>query len=818
MTHLARDELVASANGLGPPPPSPGADAGHSFLSLEDGPLSSPMSSHPSGSGSGSGYNTQSSPTRGDPSHPFGSPTDSYSSSARSLSPPSNRERIAEGLQSFADFGNRSEWDSEEKEPAEQVEREDRRLFRGKDRNTRGSRLGAQLANPKTHPFASTAGLSSPPIGQGPNGKRRGSSPLDARRGQDRQTAAELDESEEMNTTAEFGKSRLWGARAGSVGSRVAERGMLFRAEDQGPGSRNEGKTETVGRSGGKPSLKLGSAFGLNPSADQGSFAQSGPSSLARNSQGGQSSGYDFGEGSLESAISPDRESGSSIGTATTVNGSMGGTTGTGHTSISARSAAFGGSSKLPPSAGGQPQATTTPNRLSRAASNSNLLGTVTSPIGGVPNTRGGRLGRLQYSKGGGISPAAPSPSWEAARGSIRDSTSGAGASSLGRASTPNLAAAFARAETAQSSATSQATAGLNQPSPTAGTASAFSRSGDSGRPSPVRTTVPANSLWATSSGDGAATVGGSAHSSSSSQGPGWDSGSSLTGLGIDGGSSNGGSATGTAVTSPGGSGPRELLLPALTKADPGGPASFNSRRTSSSAAELLNSGFAGGLHARTSSPGLSPLTTSDERFNSPTIGAGPAGSAFDATPRTSVHEMYGTGRYATPSARESSLMRAQSGSSPHSESGYSPYMQSQAQFAQASALSSGLPSGQGSLPNSPRIGDPSSPAIGGLSDSAIAALGAMPGTGPDALLNPSGAPLSSKNVLTIALQKAQSAVLLDSANNVPEAIAAYRQAVRLLQEVMERIAPKNGRKARTSREEERRRLRVIVSVVGMLC
>ncbi|GAA6040814.1 hypothetical protein JCM8097_007724 [Rhodosporidiobolus ruineniae] len=46
----------------------------------------------------------------------------------------------------------------------------------------------------------------------------------------------------------------------------------------------------------------------------------------------------------------------------------------------------------------------------------------------------------------------------------------------------------------------------------------------------------------------------------------------------------------------------------------------------------------------------------------------------------------------------------------------------------------------------------------------------------------------SSKSVLTIALQRAQSAVLLDSANNFPAAIAAYSQSVRLLKEVMARV------------------------------
>ncbi|GAA5903390.1 hypothetical protein JCM5296_005636 [Sporobolomyces johnsonii] len=52
----------------------------------------------------------------------------------------------------------------------------------------------------------------------------------------------------------------------------------------------------------------------------------------------------------------------------------------------------------------------------------------------------------------------------------------------------------------------------------------------------------------------------------------------------------------------------------------------------------------------------------------------------------------------------------------------------------------------------------------------------------------------SSKSVLTIALQRAQSAVLLDSANNFPAAIAAYSQSVRLLKEVMARVDEGRGR------------------------
>jgi len=101
---------------------------------------------------------------------------------------------------------------------------------------------------------------------------------------------------------------------------------------------------------------------------------------------------------------------------------------------------------------------------------------------------------------------------------------------------------------------------------------------------------------------------------------------------------------------------------------------------------------------------------------------------------------------------------------------------------------------------------------VGQLSDEAIVQLGAVPGVEPSSLLNSNGQSLSSKNILTIALQKAQSAVLLDSSNNVPDAIMAYRQAVRLLEEVMERVSPKNSTRTsrKSSREEERRRLKVI--------
>ncbi|CAG8455350.1 10093_t:CDS:2 [Paraglomus occultum] len=51
-----------------------------------------------------------------------------------------------------------------------------------------------------------------------------------------------------------------------------------------------------------------------------------------------------------------------------------------------------------------------------------------------------------------------------------------------------------------------------------------------------------------------------------------------------------------------------------------------------------------------------------------------------------------------------------------------------------------------------------------------------------------------SKSILTIALQKAQSAVLLDSANNVAAALAAYKQTVRLLSQVIDKAANEGDR------------------------
>ncbi|CAD6890276.1 unnamed protein product [Tilletia controversa] len=76
--------------------------------------------------------------------------------------------------------------------------------------------------------------------------------------------------------------------------------------------------------------------------------------------------------------------------------------------------------------------------------------------------------------------------------------------------------------------------------------------------------------------------------------------------------------------------------------------------------------------------------------------------------------------------------------------------------------------------------------------------------------LDAEGNPLGSKVVLTLAIEKAKKAVTLDSSNKVPEAISAYKHALRLLEEVMDRIAPKPGQRPKANREEERRRLVII--------
>ncbi|GAA5843821.1 hypothetical protein JCM11251_001812 [Rhodosporidiobolus azoricus] len=92
--------------------------------------------------------------------------------------------------------------------------------------------------------------------------------------------------------------------------------------------------------------------------------------------------------------------------------------------------------------------------------------------------------------------------------------------------------------------------------------------------------------------------------------------------------------------------------------------------------------------------------------------------------------------------------------------------------------------------------------------------------TQPSNAANPKDPPsTSSKSVLTIALQRAQSAVLLDSANNFSAAISAYSQSVRLLKEVMARVedgsremerklSSGGAREGESQEEYEKRRVR----------
>ena len=61
-----------------------------------------------------------------------------------------------------------------------------------------------------------------------------------------------------------------------------------------------------------------------------------------------------------------------------------------------------------------------------------------------------------------------------------------------------------------------------------------------------------------------------------------------------------------------------------------------------------------------------------------------------------------------------------------------------------------------------------------------------------------------SKSILTIALQKAQTAVQFDSANNVVAALDAYKQTVELLSQVIDKAV----------NDADRRRLQLIVSVL----
>ena len=59
-----------------------------------------------------------------------------------------------------------------------------------------------------------------------------------------------------------------------------------------------------------------------------------------------------------------------------------------------------------------------------------------------------------------------------------------------------------------------------------------------------------------------------------------------------------------------------------------------------------------------------------------------------------------------------------------------------------------------------------------------------------------------SKSILTIALQKAQTAVQCDAVNDVAAALDAYKQTVELLSQVIDKAA----------NEADRRRLQLIVS------
>ncbi|PWN51919.1 hypothetical protein IE53DRAFT_385696 [Violaceomyces palustris] len=400
---------------------------------------------------------------------------------------------------------------------------------------------------------------------------------------------------------------------------------------------------------------------------------------------------------------------------------------------------------------------------LGRPSSHSNLL--ATGAAGGPPHARGGRLGRLQYSKTDGISLPGNPVAHQAL--SAKASASNMAGNYRQQGDLPGPAA--------HSLSTRESTR-YRAPSPTRG-----------------------HPAW----GEDAA------HSP----------GSSLTGLGIGVVAGSSGRVEASSATT----GQKELILPSVSanhQQQSQSDSASRSRNGTQSAADTL-ANARNGLQGIASSPDTSHGwgNHSIDSASTSVSGASKAASSRSSL-QESYHNRFSRQRPSDPSrsssggngksqANEGGLGgRSHLDMSPSSDSGLgSPTIAQHRQVANMQRSSNGA--GGGSSLGSPLI-DPGSPTVGGLSDEAIAALGATPGTGPDELLNPNGAPLSSKNVLTIALSKAQSAVQLDSANNVPEAIAAYRQAVRLLQEVMERIAPKSGKKTRPSREEERRRLKVI--------
>ncbi|CAO1630779.1 unnamed protein product [Parajaminaea phylloscopi] len=228
-------------------------------------------------------------------------------------------------------------------------------------------------------------------------------------------------------------------------------------------------------------------------------------------------------------------------------------------------------------------------------------------------------------------------------------------------------------------------------------------------------------------------------------------------------------------------SGQRELILPAIAG---GGSAS----RPHSPAAAVHNSeGLERTVKGMTS---VQRLRTGRDHFQGDPSGSGPSTSRHEsrsnaAIPRTTHSTAGQDGLYRRDEAESSSGTPARSARGQHQNE----------------------VSNAGRSPKTPGTGRNG---LDALSDADIAALGAITGQDPQSLLPANGGPLSSKNVLTIALAKAQSAVQYDSSNSVPEAIESYSQAVRLLQEVMNRIAPRPGSSKKTTREEERRRLKVI--------
>lgn len=564
--------------------------------------------------------------------------------------------------------------------------------------------------------------------------------------------------------------------------------------------------------------------------------------------------------GRKEPARSPtwDRQSGSSFGTAITAddwtsgagnhlslnsNTSMSSSNGTGPTyqTLAAFSASSApNSATLSSTSPSTSPPTNSTRRLNRISSTSNLLSDSTATgNGGVGDSsfnsqtsqgtsRGGRLGRLQYNKSDNVSVTGPSnKGWDTRRPSAESRNS-----LLGRASTPNLASSYRKEE----SSDSRQSSGDSQTSGNGGMTGASS-SDWKGSFIP-KTSSPRGSnagMPLSDSHDNSS----QAHSTSPNSNP---PSSFKAGL----------SGSNSTPTSSGPPQQRELLLPALSGvrsaiADlvrPASPLWVNDSKSpnASSPADVLASARED-LQSGSSGPGLGEATNVEEQSNSPDLGGYVSSAARSST------QSHDRGvRRRPPSGTGSDT--SGSASKPNSQGGgpnetltrfamnMSPLLDSLDSTVGASTMETSFNSsdltqgsrstrrpsgttatassagGSFSATSSPVFshGGQDSPSLGQLSDEAIVRLGALPGTSPEHLLNANGSPLSSKNVLTIALKKAQNAVSLDSANNVPEAITAYQQAVRLLREVMERIAPRNGKRSKASREEERRRLKNIVS------